>query len=199
MAKNPLPPVDDDDLLEPSAEELAEARRLAEALDAVERGALDRLPNVEADDPLPELVALSHALRPAELEPARREALWRDLEGRLQRAAAAAHVERPRRRWWAILVGGPLAAVALALLVVLVGRALVPQVPPLPVVQAPAAPEAVARLEAEVPQYARRLMLPDVDEPRGDTALRGLREARFEAWRTDTTWQTRFGGAGGSR
>lgn len=183
----------------PSAEELSEARRLGDALDALDAGrsALDRLPSVGDDDALPELVAMSHALRaggPAgELAPTRREALWDELEASLERASSAAHTSRPRRRWWMLFIAGPLGAAALALIVFWVGRSLMPGVPE--PVEAPAAPAALAEVEAAVPSYAQRVLSPSEADPRGDTRLRDYRQARFEAWRTDTTWQSRYRGA----
>lgn len=182
---------------EATAEERADAQRLGQTMDTLMSGrsALDDLPVPGDDDPLVEWVAVSQAVRGAgdvgELSAHRRDAVWGDIEGRLERASDAARGrarQRARARWrW--LTGSLVAVAAVALAVFFIGRAMLPDGPP--AVDVPDAPAAVANLDAREAQYAQRVMAPGAD-PLGDTRLRDYRRARFAAYRTDATHQRRF-------
>src|SRR5690606_23032814 len=111
---------DNFELDEVTENERTEAEQFAAAVAALERGraGLDELP---LDGAQAELMPMHHVLRakgPAgSLGESRREAVWSDIESRLEQAAAARVQTRPRVRWWHVALG--LAATAAAVFLVI--------------------------------------------------------------------------------
>lgn len=177
----------------PSVEERALAEAFTASLEQLGRGraGLDALPDLEANDELGDLVAMSHLLRsngPAgELSTARRDALWDDID-RLAPTKGPA-----KATWWRWLALGvpTLAAVLLAV------WWFAPSTPTVkPGIGTP--PRAVATLARSQGQYAleiREAIDRGTPLPAGDTALRAYRQAHLDAWRADTTWHQRRGRA----
>ena len=182
----------------PSAAELQEAQLLSQAvevLDDLESG-YARFDELPVGDSFAQEMALIHGLRAIagkdELSAGRSAAIWEDIEGRLEAAAA----RRPQPSFWSWRWMGALAsAVALVLLVGVVGLQLnLKQPSSTAMVQLP--PAALAEVEAQAPSYAMELLKPEQSARRDDTPLRDYREARFEAWRVDTSWRNRHRGGG---
>jgi len=171
-----------------SARELSEARRFAEALESLDKGksGLDLLPNLSKDSTLLGLAPMAHVLRAAEhdLETTHAKAIWDDLERRLAVAAQRAQRTLRWKELWTPLLSLA-SALGVLMLVFVAPDTTQPTVNPL---REPAA--AVNLVESQLPQYASSLLL-ESREPRGDTRLKALRDARFEAWRQDAGWKRR--------
>jgi len=176
----------------PSSSELADARRFADALSHLEHGrqGLDALPNMDAQDPLGDWVAMAALARyshPTSPTP-NLAAIWEDIADQ----TASQPLVRPAQARWRWRWVGWGAAVAVALLL-LISTAIQPEAPKrlAPPSASMSPPAAVAQLDADRSRYVSTLQhRPD---PSGDTRWRAYRQARLDAWRQDLTWQHRFG------
>lgn len=168
--------------------EHAAARELSQALELLEQGraALDDLPNLRGDEAwlgALEAAQCLGALHPdADLSEARRLALWSRLEGELRQRS----VRLVRRQWTWRVLWSSVAAAALAGLLFVVFSSPSTQLPEAQLSQ----PSAVARLEQQSAHFAA-VILSDSKPTPGDTKLRSLRNARFDAYQRDTSVRLR--------
>lgn len=186
-----IPKMDDAPALEDATpEELHEASRLASSLDALEAGrrGLDDLPNLDDDAPadadLLELISFSQLLRntqpQAHLSDARLDELWSTLEPAIPTDTASPSRRRLPWRWLIAGFAGALAAAFIAVFAIGLGT----QPPPLDTSRGPMQPVALLEVEQDQARYATEL-LKKAPAPTGDTRLRSLRQARFDAYRSD--------------